>query len=135
MLFQTLILLIAFAAVFAVTAGLARDSQFLVPMAGILILVSGMLLTSGTLLVQDGYTEQIAKDTNSTSFTEEGGGPFGNDQVNATEETDEYVDHTPRYEDLNELYDIGPLSISGLLAFIFLAIALYSFILSAKRKQ
>jgi len=133
MLLQTLSLLLMFAAVFAITAGLARDSKFLVPMAGILVLCSGMLLTSGSIEIQEGHVDLTSENTTSTSY--ETSTPNGdNITINYDSSIDTLTERTPLYSDLNTQYSLGPLSLSGSLAFIFLAIALYSFILAYQRK-
>jgi len=133
MLLETLSLLLLFAAVFALTAGLARDSKFLVPMAGILILSSGMLLTSGSIEVQEGFYDKQLKNTSATTY--ESTSPNGKDKnITLQEEVDSLTERTPKYSDLNTQYSLGPLNLSGSLAFIFLAIALYSFILAYQKK-
>lgn len=133
MLIETLSLLLLFAAVFAITAGLARDSKFLVPMAGILVLCSGMLLTTGTIEIQEGYYD--VKYENASSTTYELTSPNGKEKnTTVNESVDSFSERTPKYSDLNTQYSLGPLNLSGSLAFIFLAIALYSFILAYQKK-
>jgi len=133
MLLQTLSILLLFASVFAITAGLARDSKFLVPMAGILLLSSGMLLTSGTIEIQEGFYDQTLTNTSTESY--ELSKPNGADtNTSIATTTDTLTERTPIYSDLNTQYSLGPLNLSGSLAFIFLAIALYSFILAYKKK-
>jgi len=133
MLIETLSLLLLFAAVFAITAGLARDSKFLVPMAGILVLCSGMLLTTGTIEIQEGYYD--VKYENASSTTYELTSPNGKEKnTTVNESVDTFSERTPKYSDLNTQYSLGPLNLSGSLAFIFLAIALYSFILAYQKK-
>lgn len=135
MFLETLALLILFASVFALTAGLSRDSKFLVPMGGILVLAASMLLTSNTLMVQDGFVETSNLNMTSNSTLEQGSGPFQNDVINVSEKTDVLTERTPTYEDLNDVYSIGELSLSGSIAFILMAIALYSFILAYLRSR
>jgi len=133
MLLQTLSILLLFASVFAITAGLARDSKFLVPMAGILLLSSGMLLTSGTIEIQEGFYDKTLTNTSTDSY--ELSKPNGADtNTSIATTTDTLTERTPIYSDLNTQYSLGPLNLSGSLAFIFLAIALYSFILAYKKK-
>jgi len=133
MLLQTLSILLLFASVFAITAGLARDSKFLVPMAGILLLSSGMLLTSGSIEIQEGFYDQTLTNTSTESY--ELSKPNGADtNTSIATTTDTLTERTPIYSDLNTQYSLGPLNLSGSLAFIFLAIALYSFILAYKKK-
>lgn len=133
MLLETLSLLLLFSAVFAITAGLARDSKFLVPMAGILVLCSGMLLTTGTIEIQEGHVDLLAENTSSTSY--ELSSPNGdNKTINYSSEVDSLTERRPVYSDLNTQYSLGPLKLSGSLALIFLAIALYSFILAYQKK-
>lgn len=133
MLLETLSVLLLFASVFAITAGLARDSKFLVPMAGILVLCSGMLLTSGAIEVQEGFYDTSFKNASSTTY--ELSKPNGaNTTTSVNSSVDTFSERTPKYSDLNTQYSLGPLNLSGSLAFIFLAIALYSFILAYQKK-
>ena len=133
MLLETLSLLLMFSAVFAITAGLARDSKFLVPMAGILVLCSGMLLTTGTIEIQEGHVDILAENTTSTTY--EVSSPNGNNKtLTYSSDVDSLTERRPVYSDLNTQYSLGPLNLSGSLAFIFLAIALYSFILAYQKK-
>lgn len=136
MLLNVLLIFLGFAAIFAITAGLAKDSKFLVPMAGILVLSSAMLLTSDSLYVQDGYIEIEEDVSNVNNFTERGGLPqFSDEEVTVDSTVKNVLDHTPTYEDLNQVYTPDwPIKLSTSLALIFLAIALYSFILAYLRK-
>lgn len=124
-----LIALLAFASLFGVIAGISKDRVYLVPMAGLLVLSSSMMLSSGSLMVQDGFTEQRIENTSASKLTERSG-QYSNDNVTISSETDEFVDRTPRYEDVNQLYD-WPFQFTTAFSILLLVIALYSFFLGA----
>jgi len=107
MLIQTLLVLLAFASIFGVIAGISKDRVYLLPMAGILLLSSGMLFTSGDVQIQDGQNiteEQI------------------NENITEIDQRDVYYSVDDNYQAFN---------FSQLFGVILLIISVYSIFLGA----
>jgi hypothetical protein len=107
MLITTLMVLLGFASIFGLIAGLSKDRVYLLPMSAILILCSGMMLTSGSLQVDNGFNateEQI--DSNTTEITQR-----------------------PSYKDIDQKY--SGFEFTTLFSVILLIISLYSIFLGA----
>jgi len=107
MLIETLFLILAFASIFGLIAGLSKDRVYLLPMAGLLILSASMMFTSGQVQIQDGFNiteEQI--DSNTTEITE-----------------------VPTYYSVDDNY--SEFDFSTVFGIILLIIALYSLFLGA----
>lgn len=107
MLIETLLMLLAFASIFGVIAGLSKDRVYLLPMAGILVLCSGMLFVSGTVQVQDG--QDIVEEQVSSNTTE--------------------ITESATYYDVDSQY--SEFDFSTVFGIILLIIALYSLFLGA----
>lgn len=107
MLIQTLFLILAFASIFGIIAGLSKDRIYLLPMAGLFILASSMMFVSGDIQIQDGVNvteEQI--DSNTTEIQE-----------------------VPTYYRIDENY--SEFDFSTIFGILLLVIALYSLFLGA----
>lgn len=106
MLIETLFLVLAFASIFGVIAGLSKDRIYLLPMAGILLLSSGMLFTSGDVQLQNG--QNITEEQVSSNITE--------------------IQERPTYYTIDSNYDFN---FSQLFGVILLIISVYSMFLGA----
>lgn len=102
MLIDTLFLILGFASVFGVIAGISKDRVYLLPMSGLLILASGMLFFSGTVQYQDGV--DIVEEQTSQNVTE--------------------ISERPVYSSVDENY--SQLDFSVILGIILLIISVYS---------
>lgn len=131
MLLQTFLILVGTGLFFGLIAAVSKDRIYLYPAAGMFLLASFLLFLSGSLMIQDGYVEEVSKNiTADTNFTERGGGEFPDDKILVNSSMDEFVDRTPTYEDLNDTYDLGGRKLSNLIGLVLLAIALYSFLIA-----
>lgn len=104
--------LFAVAAFFGVSASINRNKDFLLPMAAILILLSGMTLIHGDIEYQDGYNEtQTHIDANTTETI-----------------------HQPVYTSIDQSTSINPEPSTGL-SIIMLMVGIYGAVIGVWGRQ
>lgn len=114
MLFETFAVFTGAAILFGAVAALKPDGRFLFGTAAFLILTGGMVLSSGTLEVHDGWNET------------------GHKVVNKTQANEEIIDHNLTqekvYRDLDEDYGFD---LPVLLSLLYFALAVGAFLIAS----